>query len=128
MSPSIPRPGRHYHDRGTGPYQHQRGARHRSDERLHAAHDQLGRQFPVQHPGLSRHPYECLRAYLALGVTTMIVVQGLINISVVLGIVPTKGFTLPMISSGGSSLFSTLVSLGILMNVSEHTSPWASLP
>jgi cell division protein FtsW len=58
--------------------------------------------------------------YLALGVTTMIVVQGLINISVVLGIMPTKGFTLPMISSGGSSLLSTLISLGILMNVSEH--------
>ena len=58
--------------------------------------------------------------YLALGVTTIIVVQGLINISVVLGIVPTKGFPLPMISSGGSSLLSTLVSLGILMNVSEH--------
>ncbi len=58
--------------------------------------------------------------YLALGVTTMVVVQGFINISVVLGIVPTKGIPLPMISSGGSSLLSTLVSLGILMNVSEH--------
>src|SRR5579885_3174303 len=58
--------------------------------------------------------------YLALGVTTMIVVQAFINISVVLGIVPTKGIPLPMISSGGSSLLSTLVSLGILMNVSEH--------
>jgi cell division protein FtsW len=58
--------------------------------------------------------------YLALGVTTMVVVQGFINISVVLGIVPTKGIPLPMISAGGSSLLSTLVSLGILMNVSEH--------
>jgi cell division protein FtsW len=34
--------------------------------------------------------------------------------------VPTKGITLPMISYGGSSLLSTLASLGILMNVSEH--------
>jgi cell division protein FtsW len=58
--------------------------------------------------------------YLALGVTAMVVIQGLINISVVLGIVPTKGIPLPMISYGGSSLVCTLASLGILMNVSEH--------
>ena len=58
--------------------------------------------------------------YLALAITTCVVVQGLINISVVLGMMPTKGIPLPMISSGGSSLVSTLASLGILMNVSEH--------
>jgi cell division protein FtsW len=58
--------------------------------------------------------------YLALGITTVVVVQGLMNISVVLGMLPTKGIPLPMISSGGSSLLSTLASLGILMNVSEH--------
>jgi cell division protein FtsW len=59
--------------------------------------------------------------YLALGVTVVIVVQGLINMSVVLGMMPTKGIPLPMISYGGSSLLSTLTLLGILMNVSEHT-------
>jgi cell division protein FtsW len=58
--------------------------------------------------------------YLALGVTTMLVVQAFMNVSVVLGIMPNKGIPLPMISSGGSSLVSTLASLGILMNVSEH--------
>jgi cell division protein FtsW len=58
--------------------------------------------------------------YLALGVTVVIVVQGLINISVVLGMMPTKGIPLPLISYGGSSLLSTLALLGILMNVSEH--------
>jgi len=58
--------------------------------------------------------------YLALGVTAVVVVQGFINISVVLGMMPTKGIPLPMISSGGSSLLSTLTSLGLLMNVSEH--------
>jgi cell division protein FtsW len=58
--------------------------------------------------------------YLALGVTAVVVVQGLINMSVVLGMMPTKGIPLPMISSGGSSLLSTLASLGILMNVAEH--------
>jgi cell division protein FtsW len=58
--------------------------------------------------------------YLALGVTMMVVVQALMNISVVLGMMPTKGVTLPMMSYGGSSLLSTLALLGILMNVSEH--------
>lgn len=58
--------------------------------------------------------------YLALGVTTMIVVQALINMTVVLGLAPTKGIPLPMISYGGSSLVSTMASLGLLLNISEH--------
>lgn len=58
--------------------------------------------------------------YLALGVTVAIVVQALINISVVLDLVPTKGFPLPMISFGGSSLLSTLICMGMLLSVSEH--------
>lgn len=59
--------------------------------------------------------------YLALGVTSVIVVQALINISVVLDLAPTKGIPLPMISAGGSSLLSTLMSLGMLLSVSEHS-------
>lgn len=59
-------------------------------------------------------------SWLALGITAMLVIQAFIHISVVLGLMPTKGIPLPMISSGGSSLLSTLASLGILMNVSEH--------
>jgi len=58
--------------------------------------------------------------YLALGATVVVVVQGFINMSVVLGMMPTKGIPLPMISYGGSSLLSTLAMLGILMNVSEN--------
>jgi cell division protein FtsW len=58
--------------------------------------------------------------YLALGVTVVVVAQALMNISVVLGMMPTKGVTLPMMSYGGSSLLSTLALLGMLMNVSEH--------
>ncbi|MCZ2078074.1 MAG: FtsW/RodA/SpoVE family cell cycle protein [Bryobacteraceae bacterium] len=59
--------------------------------------------------------------YLALSVTVTVVFQALINMSVVLDLVPTKGIPLPMISHGGSSLLSTLMSLGILLSVSEHT-------
>ncbi len=58
--------------------------------------------------------------YLALGVTLSVVIQALINMSVVLDMAPTKGFPLPMISFGGSSLLSTLASLGMLLSVSEH--------
>ncbi len=58
--------------------------------------------------------------YLALGVTTMMVFQAFFNMSVVLGMMPTKGIPLPMISFGGSSLLVTLASLGILLNISEH--------
>lgn len=58
--------------------------------------------------------------YLALGITTMIVVQAFMNMTVVLGLAPTKGIPLPMISYGGSSLVSTMVSLGLLLNISEH--------
>jgi len=59
--------------------------------------------------------------YLALGVTSSIVIQALINMSVVLGMGPTKGIPLPMISAGGSSLMSTLICLGVLLSVSEHS-------
>jgi cell division protein FtsW len=58
--------------------------------------------------------------YLALGVTICIFVQALMNISVVLDLGPSKGIPLPMISYGGSSLLSTLTSLGLLLSVSEH--------
>lgn len=58
--------------------------------------------------------------YLALGITVALGIQALMNISVVLGMGPTKGIPLPMISYGGTSLLSTLASIGILLNVSEH--------
>jgi cell division protein FtsW len=49
-----------------------------------------------------------------------VVVQALINMTVVLDLGPTKGIPLPMISAGGSSLLSTLTSLGMLLSISEH--------
>lgn len=59
-------------------------------------------------------------AFLALGLTTMIAVQAFVNISVVLGLMPTKGLPLPFVSAGGSSLLVNLVGMGILLNVSQH--------
>jgi cell division protein FtsW len=64
-------------------------------------------------------------AFLALGLTTMVALQAFINISVVLGLMPTKGIPLPLVSFGGSSLLINLVGMGILLNVSQHVSPEA---
>jgi cell division protein FtsW len=59
-------------------------------------------------------------ALLAIGLTTMVSVQALVNISVVLGLLPTKGIPLPFVSAGGSSLLINLLGMGILLNVSQH--------
>jgi cell division protein FtsW len=56
----------------------------------------------------------------AFGITTTILLQAFFNISVVLSLVPTKGIPLPLISSGGTSLFCTLASIGILLNISRQ--------
>jgi cell division protein FtsW len=59
-------------------------------------------------------------AFVALGMTTMIVAQALINMSVVLGLMPTKGIALPLVSAGGSSLLISLLGMGVLLNISQH--------
>jgi cell division protein FtsW len=56
---------------------------------------------------------------VAFGITTTILLQAFFNISVVLSLVPTKGIPLPLISSGGTSLFFTLCSIGILLNITK---------
>ena len=61
-------------------------------------------------------------AFLALGVTAMVVVQAFFNISVVLGLLPTKGIPLPFVSYGGSSLLVSMIGMGILLNASQHAS------
>jgi cell division protein FtsW len=58
--------------------------------------------------------------FLAVGITSMIVVQAFINISVVLGLMPTKGIPLPLVSYGGSSLLVTLACVGVLLNISKQ--------
>jgi len=57
---------------------------------------------------------------LVTGLTFMIVFQAMINISVTIGLFPTKGIPLPFISSGGSSLISSMIMTGIILNISRH--------
>ena len=59
---------------------------------------------------------------VALGLTMMIGLQAFVNISVVLGLLPTKGIPLPLLSNGGSSLLVSLLGIGILLNISQHES------
>jgi len=58
---------------------------------------------------------------IAVGITAMIGIQAFFNISVVLGLLPTKGIPLPFISYGGSSLIVTLACVGVLLNITQQT-------
>ncbi len=60
-------------------------------------------------------PFGC---YVAVGLSTLVGAQALVNFAVVFGLLPTKGLTLPFISYGGSSLMTLLGAMGILLSVS----------
>ena len=59
--------------------------------------------------------------YLGIGLTAGLVMQALLNMSVVVNLVPTTGITLPLISYGGSSLVATCAAIGVLLNISQHS-------
>ena len=63
---------------------------------------------------------------LAAGITLALGLQGFVNIAVVMGLVPTKGLTLPFISYGGSALLIDLFAVGVLLSVARG--PQADLP
>ncbi len=64
---------------------------------------------------------DVLGRFVAGGITLSIVFQALVNVSVTLGLLPTKGIPLPFISAGGSSLVFALVGIGLVANVSQHS-------
>jgi cell division protein FtsW len=57
--------------------------------------------------------------FMAFGITSAVLIQAFFNMSVVVALVPTKGITLPFISFGGTSLFVTLASMGVLLNITR---------
>jgi cell division protein FtsW len=58
--------------------------------------------------------------YVALGITMMFGLQALLNVGVVLGVVPNKGITLPLVSYGGTSLIVTMFLIGLVLNVGRR--------
>lgn len=69
---------------------------------------------------VAREPFG---AYLAFGITLGFAFQALVNFGVVLGLLPAKGLTLPLVSYGGSSLVMSLYLVGILLNVARAAPP-----
>ena len=57
---------------------------------------------------------------LALGITLMLVLQAFVNISVVLGLMPTKGIPLPLVSNGGTAMVSVMFACGLLVGVNVY--------
>jgi cell division protein FtsW len=66
----------------------------------------------------SQHRFEF---YAALGFTLLIAIQALINVSVALCLLPTKGLPLPLVSYGGSSLIASMIAVGVLLNLSQQS-------
>ncbi len=62
-------------------------------------------------------------SYIAFGISALFGIQALINLSVAMAILPTKGLTLPFISYGGSSLLVSCAAMGVLLNISRSRRP-----
>ena len=58
--------------------------------------------------------------FLTFGIIFQLSFQTLLNLAVVVGLVPVTGVTLPFFSYGGSSLIITLISIGIILNISRY--------
>jgi cell division protein FtsW len=67
---------------------------------------------------IARNAPDLFGAYLAVGLTIAMGLQIVVNMGVALGLLPTKGLTLPLLSYGGTSLLLNMASIGILMNIS----------
>src|SRR5438270_868540 len=68
----------------------------------------------------SLHTQDMFGRLLSVGINSMVVVQAFINVSVVLGLMPTKGIPLPFVSYGGRLLFATLACVYVLGNINKQ--------
>jgi len=67
---------------------------------------------------IARNSPDAFGSFVAVGLTTAMGLQIFINMGVALGLLPTKGLTLPFLSYGGTSLLMNMASIGVLMNIS----------
>lgn len=70
----------------------------------------------------------CFESYLAIGIGTWLGLQAFINVGVNMGILPTKGLTLPLISYGRSSLIVTMIAIGLLLRIHHELAVDAAAP
>jgi len=77
--------------------------------------------FAWQGFNISRRSRDNFPRFLSFGITFAIVFQFLFNISAISGLIPLSGIPLPFLSYGGSSLITTLIMSGLLLNISKHT-------
>ncbi len=68
---------------------------------------------------IATHTKDSFSKYLSFGMVFQIIFQTLMNLMVVIGMIPVTGVTLPFLSYGGSSLLISMVSIGILLNISK---------
>lgn len=68
---------------------------------------------------IALHARDDFSKYLAFGMVFQILIQAVMNLMVVIGLIPVTGVTLPFLSYGGSSLLITMISIGILLNISK---------
>jgi len=71
---------------------------------------------------IALHARDDFSKYLAFGMIFQIMVQAVMNLMVVIGLIPVTGVTLPFLSYGGSSLLISMISVGILLNISRYQS------
>ena len=71
---------------------------------------------------VARRAPDAFGALLAVGITTMIGLQAMVNLGVVIALLPSKGIPLPFVSSGGSSMLVSLMAMGVLLNISQQAS------
>ena len=69
---------------------------------------------------IALHQSDLFKKYLVFGLAFGIIIQAILNLSVVIGLIPVTGVTLPFLSYGGSSLLVSMASIGIILNISKH--------
>lgn len=84
----------------------------------------IGRGFKIGLMALARG--ELFGGWLAMGISSMLAFQTLISIGVNLGVLPTKGLTMPLISSGGSSVLMTCLALALVFRVAHENAAYAN--
>ena len=71
---------------------------------------------------ISLNTKDSFSKYLSFGITFQLIFQTILNLSVVVGLIPVTGVTLPFLSYGGSSLLISMISIGILLNIFNNNS------